>query len=160
MNWYAVYTKPRNEKKVAESLNSLGIEAYCPMVTSVKQWSDRKKKVALPVLPSYVFVKIETANRNNVFQVPGVVRFVFWLGQPAIIRELEIETLKKYLTLDYTSIEQSPLNRGDKLKIPYGPFKGQEGLIKSTTNSKIQLSLESLGILLTLEKPKNLNIEL
>jgi transcription antitermination factor NusG len=160
MNWYAVYTKPRNEKKVAESLNSLGIEAYCPMMTSVKQWSDRKKKVTSPVLPSYVFVKLDAVNRNDVFQVAGVVRYVYWLGQPAIIRSIEIESLKEYLSQDYTSIVQTTLYRGDKLIVPSGPFKGHEGVIKSTTNSKIQLSLESLGILLTLEKPKNLNIEL
>jgi transcription antitermination factor NusG len=152
MNWYAIYTKPRNEKKVAESLIALGIEAYCPMVTSVRHWSDRKKKVTAPVLPSYVFVKLEAANRNAVFQVAGVVRYVFWLGQPAIIRAVEIEALKEYLSQDYTTVVQSTLHRGDKLIVPSGPFKGQEGVIKSLTNSKIQLVLESLGILLTLEK--------
>lgn len=152
MNWYAIYTKPRNEKKVADKLEAIGIEAYCPMITTVKQWSDRKKKVASPVLPSYVFVKLTEARRNEVFEIPGVVRYIFWLGKPAIIREVELELLKEYLAQDYTSVVQTTLQRGDKLTIPSGPFKGQEGVIKSTTNSKIQLVLESLGILLTLEK--------
>lgn len=152
MNWYAIYTKPRNEKKVTESLIALGIEAYCPMVTSVKQWSDRKKKVTSPVLPSYVFVQLEAANRNAVFQIAGVVRYVFWLGQPAIIRAVEIEALKGCLSQDYATVVQTTLQRGDKLIVPSGPFKGLEGVIKSLTNSKIQLVLESLGILLTLEK--------
>jgi transcription antitermination factor NusG len=152
MNWYAIYTKPRNEKKVADSLNAMGIEAYCPVVTTLKQWSDRKKKVTAPVLPSYVFVCLDAAQRNIVFQVAGVVRYVFWLGQPAIIRAIEIETLKKYLSDDYTAVVQTTLQRGDTLVVPAGPFKGQEGIVKSMTNSKIQLVLESLGILLTLEK--------
>lgn len=152
MNWYAIYTKPRNEKKVTERLIALGIEAYCPMVTSVKQWSDRKKKVTSPVLPSYVFVQLEAANRNAVFQVAGVVRYVFWLGQPAIIRAVEIAALKECLSQDYATVVQTTLQRGDKLIVPSGPFKGHEGVIKSLTNSKIQLVLESLGILLTLEK--------
>ena len=152
MNWYAIYTKPRNEKKVADKLEALGIEAYCPMVTSVKQWSDRKKKVSAPVLPSYVFVKLTETRRNEVFAVPGVVRYVFWLGKPAIIREAEIAVLKEYLSQDYTLVVHTTLQRGDKLTIPSGPFKGQEGVIKNATNSKIQLVLESLGILLTLEK--------
>lgn len=152
MNWYAIYTKPRNEKKVADSLNAMGIEAYCPVVTTLKQWSDRKKKVTVPVLPSYVFVRLEATHRNTVFQVAGVVRYVFWLGQPAIIRAIEIETLKEYLSEDYTTVVQTTLQRGDTLVVPAGPFKGQEGIVKSTTNSKTQLVLESLGILLTLEK--------
>jgi transcriptional antiterminator RfaH len=152
MNWYAIYTKPRNEKKVTERLIALGIEVYCPMVTSVKQWSDRKKKVTSPVLPSYVFVQLEAANRNAVFQVVGVVRYVFWLGQPAIIRAVEIEALKECLSQDYATVVQTTLQRGDKLIVPSGPFKGKEGVIKSLTNSKVQLVLESLGILLTLEK--------
>jgi transcriptional antiterminator RfaH len=152
MNWYAIYTKPRNEKKVADKLEALGIEAYCPMVTSVKQWSDRKKKVSAPVLPSYVFVKLTETRRNEVFAVPGVVRYVFWLGKPAIIREAEIAVLKEYLLQDYTLVVHTTLQRGDKLIVSSGPFKGQEGVIKNSTNSKIQLVLESLGILLTLEK--------
>lgn len=152
MNWYAIYTKPRNEKKVADKLEALGIESYCPTITSIKQWSDRKKKVTSPVLPSYVFVKISEPRRNEVFDVTGVVRYVFWLGKPAIIRDQEIELLKAYLTQDYTSVVQTTLQRGDKLTVPSGPFKGQEGVIKNTTNTKIQLAIESLGILLTLEK--------
>ena len=85
MEWFALYTKPRNEKKVAENLAALGIEVYCPLVTTIKQWSDRKKKVESPLIPSYVFVKIEEANRKEVFQVSGVVQYVFWLGKPAKI---------------------------------------------------------------------------
>ena len=99
-----------------------------------------------------MFVCLDAAQRNIVFQVAGVVRYVFWLGQPAIIRAIEIETLKEYLSEDYTTVVQTTLQRGDTLVVPAGPFKGQEGIVKSTTNSKIQLVLESLGILLTLEK--------
>lgn len=152
MNWYALYTKPRNEKKVADKLESIGIEVYCPMISTTRQWSDRKKKVNTPVLPSYLFVKITEARRNEVFVVPGVVRYIFWLGKPAIIRDSEIELLKEYLAQDYTKVIQTPLQRGDKLVVPTGPFKGHEGVVKSASNSKIQLILESLGILLTLEK--------
>ena len=121
MNWYAIYTKPRNEKKVADKLEAIGIEAYCPTITTTKQWSDRKKKVTTPVLPSYVFVKITETRRNEVFIVPGVVRYVFWLGQPAIIRQAEIDQLREYLAQDYTKVIQTALQRGDKLIIPSGP---------------------------------------
>src|SRR5690606_40964625 len=94
MPWYALYTKPRNEKKVADGLAKLGIEVYCPMVIQVRQWSDRKKKVELPLIPSYVFVRLEEKERERVFEVPGIVRYLYWLGKPAVITDVEIKTLQ------------------------------------------------------------------
>ena len=88
MNWYALYTKPRNEKKVEEQLLKMGVEAFCPKVSVVKQWSDRKKRVSQPLIPSYVFVKIKEQDRDLVFSVSGVVRYLFFLGKPAIINEI------------------------------------------------------------------------
>ena len=79
MPWYVLYTKSRQEKKVTEALNLLGVNAYCPVVTTMKQWSDRKKKVEEPLIKSYVFVNLEESNRDIVFEVPGVVRYLFWL---------------------------------------------------------------------------------
>ena len=73
MNWYVVYTKPKWEKKVAEQLINSGIECYCPLITQVRQWSDRKKKVEVPLFNSYVFVQLPDAERNKVFQSVGVV---------------------------------------------------------------------------------------
>lgn len=75
MNWYVIYTKPKWEKKVAEQLADAGIECYCPLITQVRQWSDRKKKVVVPLFNSYVFVRLEDCDRNLVFQSPGAVRY-------------------------------------------------------------------------------------
>jgi len=96
MNWFVVHTKPRFEKKVEERLLSLGIEAYCPVRKEIRLWSDRKKKVDVPVLPSMVLVKLEEKKVNDVFNVNGVVRYMFWLGKRAIVREKEIDILKTY----------------------------------------------------------------
>jgi hypothetical protein len=78
-SWHVIYTKPRAEKKVEERLNNFGIEAFCPVKQQIKQWSDRKKKILVPVLPSMVLVNIDEKNRNRVFDIPGVVRYMFWL---------------------------------------------------------------------------------
>ena len=59
MNWFVIHTKPRFEKKVEERLLSLGIEAYCPTRKEIRLWSDRKKKIDIPVLPSMVLVRLE-----------------------------------------------------------------------------------------------------
>jgi transcription antitermination factor NusG len=91
MNWYVVYTKPKWEKKVAEQLKK-GIACYCPLVTQVRQWSDRKKKVEVPLFNSYVLVARST---KIWFSIGRVVRYLFWLGKPAIVRDEEIDTIKK-----------------------------------------------------------------
>ncbi|MDX1426779.1 MAG: transcription termination/antitermination NusG family protein [Salegentibacter mishustinae] len=49
MSWYVLYTKPRTEKRVAESLEQMGVEVYCPLITEIKQWKDRKKKLKTPL---------------------------------------------------------------------------------------------------------------
>ena len=152
MPWFAIYTRPKNEKKVVEGLVKIGVEVYCPMITQVKQWSDRKKKVETPLINSYVFVNLEENNRNIVFDVPGVVRYLFWLGKPAIIQEQDIQVLKDSLKGIIASIEIKGLQPGDVITIPTGPFQGKEGIISQVVKNKIRLVLKELGVLITISK--------
>jgi transcriptional antiterminator RfaH len=152
MPWYAVYTRPKNEKKVTEQLVKLGIEVYCPLVTQVKQWSDRKKKVETPLISSYVFVNLEEKDRDKVFEAFGVVRYLYWLGKPAIIRDEEIYLLKDSLKEVISTFEISEIKPGDVLNISRGPFQGKEGVVKAVEKNKIQLILKELGVLITLTR--------
>lgn len=152
MPWHVIYTKPKNEKKVADRLQQIGVDVYCPLVTVVKQWSDRKKKVQMPLFNSYVFVSISEKEREIVFQVPGVVRYLFWLGKPAIVREEEIATLKEGLRETLVSYEVRGIKVGDVLPIPSGPFHGKEGIIKQISKNSLQLVLTELGVLITLNR--------
>ena len=79
-HWYAVYTKPRNEKKLAERLNGKGIEAYLPMRRTLKQWSDRKKMVDEPLISSYVFVNVLQEHYFEVLNTPGAVKYIWFCG--------------------------------------------------------------------------------
>lgn len=152
MAWFAIYTRPKNEKKVVEGLKKIGIEVYCPMVTMLKQWSDRKKKVEVPLINSYVFVNIEEKNRSVVFEVSGVVRYLYWLGKPAVIQEQEIEVLKNSLNGMVSAVEVQGIQPGAILNIPYGPFQGKEGVVSQINKNKIRLVLKELGILITISK--------
>lgn len=152
MNWYALYTKPRNEKKVEEQLHKMGLEVFCPKVTVVKQWSDRKKRVSQPLIPSYVFIKIKEQERDLVFSVSGVVRYLFFLGKPAIIKESEINAMKETLNHDFKEVGVMDLEKGQKFTIEEGTFKGQEATFLEQKGNKIILRLVSLGIKLILEK--------
>jgi transcription antitermination factor NusG len=152
MPWFALYTRPKNEKKVTEQLVKLGIEVYCPLVTQVKQWSDRKKKVETPLISSYVFVNIEEKYRNKVFEAFGVVRYLFWLGKPAVIRDEEIYLLKDSLKEVISTFEISEIKPGDVMNISRGPFQGKEGVVKVVEKNKIQLILKELGFVITLTR--------
>ena len=145
MKWFVIYTKSRWEKKVAEGLEELGIEVYCPTFTETRQWSDRKKKVDVPLFKSYVFVHIPQNRRNEVFQVTGVVQYLFWLGTPAVVRDEEIEIIRNWLNRDNVEeIKVDHLSAGDKLVIANGNFKGREAIISKVGKKRMRLILKSL----------------
>ncbi len=148
--WFILYTKPNQEIKVAEQLKEINISCFCPTVTIFKKYSDRKKKVVKPLLRSYVFVFIEEGRRNDVFSVFGIVRYMFWLGKPATVRESEIELMKQYLNGIYQSVSLTKLTRGQLYKISEGVFSGRIGKVVETQKNKIKLELQSLGMIVTL----------
>jgi len=152
MPWFVIYTKSRNEKKVAELLQKNGVESFCPLVKLKKNWSDRKKIVETPLFNSYVFVNVSEKDRNVVFNVPGVIRYLFWLKKPAIVKDSEIESLKAVLheTIDSFTIENYQI--GDTVKISEGVFKGLDGVIEKQSNNKLHVILENVGIKITLQR--------
>ena len=152
MNWYVVYTKPKWEKKVAEKLTQIGIECYCPIITQVKQWSDRKKKVEVPLFNSYVFVQLKDSDRNSVFQIAGVVRYLFWLGKPAIVRDEEIKSIKDSLKAsNIAEVSVTSIQVGDRIKLESGAFSNQNSIVQEVSNSHYILVLESLGCVLKIK---------
>lgn len=152
MNWYVVYTKPKWEKKVAEQLDALGIENYCPLITQVRQWSDRKKKIEVPLFNSYVFVQLADADRNLVFQSTGVVRYLFWLGKPAIVRDEEIAIIKKGLEEpNRYEVSLHPFKVGDTIALESGPFSNQAAIVQEVNKTHYVVVLESMGCVLKIK---------
>lgn len=129
-HWFAVYTLPRSERKVLERILEAGVQAYLPLITTVRIWSDRKKKVTTPLIPSYVFVRIEELKLNDVLKIQGVTGVLKYLKKPAKIQEFEIETLK-ILLKDSDNIclldEGAAMLPGDKIMVKKGAFKGLIG---------------------------------
>ncbi len=145
MNWYVIHTKPRGEKKVEEQLLSLGINAYCPTRYEIRLWSDRKKRIQVPVLPSMVLVNIEDKDINMVFECPGVVRYMFWLGKRAIVRQEEVNILKKYLNGSYNFINGKLTNIrvGDNFSL--SSFNNERGIVNRISKNNIWIYLKSIG---------------
>ena len=144
MNWYVLHTKPRSEKKVEGQLLSLGINAYCPTRKEIKFWSDRKKKVHMPVLPSMVLVNINDKDINKVFDCSSVIRYMFWLGKRAIVRQSEIDILKKYLQGDFNIINSnlSEIKVGDNFNLP--SFNSEKGIVNRISKNNIWIHLKSI----------------
>ncbi|MGB5359338.1 MAG: UpxY family transcription antiterminator [Eudoraea sp.] len=149
-NWYVICTRPRWELKIFKALLEQGIEAYCPIYTSVRQWSDRKKKISKPYFNSYVFVRLEEAERDRVFGIPGVVRYVFWLGKAAKVQESEIQLLKEYL--DGEAIEDARIEQlavGEEVRFARGALKDRTALVEKIGSHKVRLVLPVLGYRIT-----------
>ena len=145
MKWYVIHTKPKVEKKVEEQLLSLGINAYCPTRNEIRLWSDRKKRIQVPVLPSMVLVNIDDKDINRVYECPLVVRYMFWLGKRAVVRQSEVDILKKYLKGDHNFIESeiSEIKVGDKFSL--SSLNNERGIVDRISNNNIWVYLKSIG---------------
>lgn len=152
MKWYVIHTKPNSEIKVANRIISTGINAYCPVYSQIRQYSDRRKKIDKPLLPSYVLVQLKEIDRPKVFSIPGVVRFLFWLGKPAEVRDEEILALKRTLDGICDDNTISKLSKGKEYIIKSGPFKGQKGTVLEVLKNKLRLELPHLGLLVSLNR--------
>lgn len=125
-NWYALRSNSRAEKKVVERLIDNGFEAYLPLVTTLKMWSDRKKKVQTPLIPSFVFIKTNKEQLFDALNVHGVSSVLRFLGKPAIIREHEINNMKILLNeMDRVELlVNDRIKKGEEVEVVQGPFAG------------------------------------
>jgi transcription antitermination factor NusG len=157
--WYAIYTKPRWEKKVADLLTRKDVITYCPLNRILRQWSDRKKLVQEPLFKSYVFVQISNEEMIKVKETDGVLRFVWWLNKPAVIRDVEIEIIKDFLNEHINvQLEKVDVRVNDVVRIVDGPLTQYEGNIVAVTKNKVQVCLPSLGYMMVVEVEKS-NLE-
>lgn len=153
--WYALYTKPRHEFVAEAQLKAIGIEVYLPSVITVRQWSDRKKKVKAPLMNSYIFILGDEKDRLEALEQTSVSRCVFDRGKPAVIPEIQIENLKKFIHDNFTYMVVNGVVKGAKIRITDGPFAGTEGVIieEPEKNRSIAVSIELLNRTVIAEIP-------
>ena len=154
--WFAVYTKPRWEKKVTDFLIKEQVVAYCPLNRVVRQWSDRKKWLYEPLFTCYVFVNVGSDEMQKVKGINGIINFVCWLGKPAIIKDEEIEIIKRFLNeYDNVNLEKAEVNVNDVVRITNGPLMQAEGSILSVGRKKVKVYLPTLGYAMVAEVEKS-----
>ena len=145
--WFVLCTKPRNELKVTERLTRIGVEVYTPTKIEVRQWSDRKKKVSIPLLPSMVLVKLLAKEVDVVFNVPGAVRFLFEHGKRASVSNEEVLAMKSYLQM-LVEKESKTLAVGDLVKVP---LLEQEAILLSVKGKNCLAQLKKLGAIVSFQ---------
>lgn len=147
--WLAVYTRPRWEKKVNRLLTEKGLESYCPLNKVRRKWSDRMKVVEEPLFKSYVFVKVDNNDRIAVRMTNGAINFVYWDGKPAVIKEKEINAIKRFLN-EYENVEAKPvdLKVDQRVRITNGTLMDKEGKVLDVRHKTVKVAIDSLGYIL------------
>lgn len=145
-----VYTRPRWEKKVASLLQEKGIVHYCPLNRVMKQWSDRKKQVLEPLFKGYVFVQVAEPKKWEVKKVEGIINYVHWLGKPAIVKESEINTIRKFLQ-EFSDVEviDRELHVNTAVTVKQGVLMNYRGIIVEVLGSRVKVQIDSMGVQLS-----------
>lgn len=158
MHWHALYVRSRAEKKVYDQLNDLGYEAYLPLITRVKQWSDRKMKVQEPLFKSYVFVRNNERQHYYVLGVYGVVRFVTFEHKAVVVPDKQILAIKKYIDNpvdDEEDLHNIDLKEGQLVRITNGPMQGLMGrLISVKSKRRLLINIDVVGQSIPVSLPR------
>lgn len=157
LTWYAVYTRPRHEKKIFARLKKENIEAFLPLQTTIRQWSDRKKKVSEPLFSCYVFVYISSKDYYKILNVDGVVRYITFNGKAVSIPEKQIRLIRMLLEQEI-EIEETKelLPKGAKVEIRIGPLIGLTGeLLENAGKKRVIIRIEEINKALLVNVPLN-----
>lgn len=154
--WFVVRTNPRAEKKVAERLSKIAVVHYLPLHNTIKQWHDRKKRIEEPLIKGYIFVYLTEKTRSNIFDVPGVVRYLFVHGKIATINEKDIDNLKIFCRFEEIVIEKNKHDVGDEIEVISGQLIGLRGFIKETAKGNfIMIDISELGFFASIKINKS-----
>lgn len=152
--WYAVYTRARHEKRVAEQLASRRVENLLPLYNSVRRWNDRRVMLQLPLFPGYVFVRMALRDQLQVLELPGVVRLVGFGGNPCPLPVDDIEGLRHALAQDVRAVPHPFLMAGRRIQVRSGPLQGLAGFVvrrKGAYRIVVSIELISRSILVDMD---------
>jgi len=142
--WRAFYTRSRHEIKAGNRIAERGIEIYCPTIKSKVRWKDRWKKVERPLFTSYLFARVDEAERIQVLEDASIVCSVMYLGKPAMIRDEEIKAIQVLLS-QAEDVELKTFEPGVKVKVCHGALSGIEGIVLQQEGNRLRLRIEALG---------------
>ena len=144
--WYALYVRSRQEKKVYDALVRSGIKAYLPLLKSVRQWADRKKKIKVPLFRGYVFVCIGFNSRLSVIRVDGAVNLVQFNGEPAPIPNDQILAVEQMLSGNCRIEQVHTFTEGEQVEVIAGPMIGLKGYLENRDQkARVVITVDAIG---------------
>jgi len=145
--WFAVWTRSRQEKSSAAILEAIGIPHYLPLKSEVRQWSDRRQTVTVPLFTGYLFVRMNSARdrRLEVLKTPGIAGFVGNQTGPLPVPDQQIEDIRTVLETRVECNVFPLLNEGDCVRVVRGPLAGVEGkLVRTNSSIRLSISIEMI----------------
>jgi transcriptional antiterminator NusG len=152
VQWYAIWTRSRHEKRVRDQLDGKSIEVFLPTITKWSRWKDRKKQIEWPLFPGYCFARFDSRNRLPVLACDGVVQIVGIEGVPSPIPAYEVEGIRQLVESEL-SYDPCPLvKEGEMVKVVSGPLKGVVGrLTRKGAHARLMLSVDLIGQAVSVE---------
>lgn len=153
--WFVLYIKHNYGKKIEQQCEKLGIEVFFPVITTIRQWSDRKKKVEVPILPGYIFINATEKERLSSLSISGVVKNVMFNKEFATLRTSEIENIKRIIENNKFIDTYNSISPGSKVKVISGPLTGVEGVLVEIKGKKVfSLVLETINSSILVDIPQ------
>lgn len=146
-SWYVLYTKPRHENSLTQLMRQDGWTVYCPLKKTLNQWSDRKKIIQTPLFPGFIFIQCSESDRKKALQYPSAIRFLYWLKQPAVVRDQEVKSIRRWMgEYNHDEIEVKAIDSGSIVRLQAGPLMGLDGTILEWRGAQAIIVLEQMGI--------------
>lgn len=147
-NWFVLKTKSNLEKRVAEHLSKIGWDVFVPSITVIRQWSDRKKKLSVPLISCFVFVRCTKIDLQYLYGEYGVLNILKFENQPATIKDYEIENLKILINQSEGrefNFKNASIESGQLVKVVEGPFMGLLGeSVMMNGKHRVKLKVKTL----------------
>jgi transcription antitermination factor NusG len=156
--WFAVWTRSRQEKSAAAILATLGIQHYLPLKSETRQWSDRRQTVTFPLFSGYLFVRLNGIRDRQlqVLKTPGIAGFVGNQTGPLPVPDQQIENVRAVLEKRIECIVLPLLNEGERVRVMRGPLAGVEGrLVRNNSSTRLAISIEMIQKSLTVSVSRN-----
>ena len=144
--WFAIRVRSNCERSVFHALHQKGYELFLPTYTVTRRWSDRVKRLDVPLFPGYIFCRINQQKPLPVLTTPGVVQLVGNGKTPVAVTEDEISSVRAVLNSNLPYMPYLSLVSGTRVVVDQGPLMGVQGvLVESRMANRLVVSIEILN---------------
>jgi len=142
--WWVAHTKARFEKVFAWDLLDRGIGYFLPLVERVKVSGGRKRRVLMPLFPSYVFFCGSDEDRYTAMTTNRLCQAIDVVDQDELVGQLS--AIEKALSGE-AELDPYPFAvKGRRCRVIAGALRGIEGVVvQRSKRARLVLEVSILG---------------